>query len=274
VLFHDPPPVVQTPVQRIDGEREMGSQIGIIFGSTGGIGSVVAALLRSSGWNVVLVGRNSETLSSLADSLRSAENSEHPGEIHVRQADVTNTEETEKLFNSIRDEVGMPTGVVNCVGSVLLKPAHLTSLSDFKTVLDVNLVSAFNIVRAAGKTMTEGGSVVLLSSCAARIGLPNHEAIAAAKAGIEGLARSAAASYASRRLRFNCVAPGLTRTPMTKRITASPQAEAASTALHPLGRLGEPHDIARAITYFLSPDSSWITGQTLGVDGGLAALKA
>ena len=174
----------------------MGSQVGIVFGSTGGIGSVVAALLRNSGWDVVLVGRSSETLTSLADSLVGAESPGHSGQIHVRQADVTNTEETEKLFNEIRDGIGMPSGVVNCVGSVLLKPAHLTSLSDFKSVLEVNLVSAFNVVRAAGKTMTQGGSVVLLSSCAARIGLPNHEAIAAAKAGIEGLARSAAASYA------------------------------------------------------------------------------
>jgi NAD(P)-dependent dehydrogenase (short-subunit alcohol dehydrogenase family) len=130
-------------------------------------------------------------------------------------------------------------------------------------------------VRAAGRLLkTDGGSVVLVSSAAARIGLANHEAIAAAKAGLEGLARSAAATYARQRIRFNVVAPGLVRTPLTQGLVASELAEKASLAMHPLGRLGEPGDVARAIAWLLDPAQSWITAQVLGVDGGLADVKA
>jgi len=127
-------------------------------------------------------------------------------------------------------------------------------------------------VRAAGQLM-DGGSVVLVSSAAARIGLANHEAIAAAKAGIEGLTRSAAATYASRGLRFNAVAPGLLKTGLTRRLWENESAAAASAAMHPLGRLGEPEDVAGLIAWLLDPVNTWITGQVIGVDGGLADLK-
>jgi NAD(P)-dependent dehydrogenase (short-subunit alcohol dehydrogenase family) len=120
----------------------------------------------------------------------------------------------------------------------------------------------------------DGGAVVLVSSAAARIGLANHEAIAAAKAGLEGLARSAAATYARQRIRFNVVAPGLVRTPLTQGLVANELAEKASLAMHPLGRLGEPDDVARAIAWLLDPAQNWITAQVLGVDGGLADVKA
>ena len=121
--------------------------------------------------------------------------------------------------------------------------------------------------------MTAGGSIVLVSSAAARVGLPNQEAIAAAKAGVIGLTLSAAATYASRGVRVNCVAPGLVRTPLTARITANESSLKASIAMHALGRVGEPADVAGAIDWLLGPESSWVTGQVLGVDGGLATVR-
>ena len=124
-----------------------------------------------------------------------------------------------------------------------------------------------------GKTHL-GGNIVLCSSAVASHGLPNHEAIAAAKAGIVGLAKSAAASYATQNIRVNCVAPGLTRTPMTEKITSSDVALAASVAMHPLKRVGEAEEVAAAIAFLMDPANSWITGQVLGVDGGLGAVKA
>ena len=108
---------------------------------------------------------------------------------------------------------------------------------------------------------------------AARLGMANHEAIAAAKAGIQGLALSAAATYAPRNLRFNCVAPGLTRTPLTARITGNETVAKGSLAMHALGRFGDPADVASAIEWLLDPGQHWITGQILGVDGGLATVR-
>lgn len=122
--------------------------------------------------------------------------------------------------------------------------------------------------------MTPGGSIVLVSSAAARIGFANHEAIAAAKAGVIGLTLSAAATYGPRHIRVNCVAPGLVRTPMTSRLTANEVALKASTAMHPLGRIGEPEDVAAAIEWLLSPEQSWVTGQVLGIDGGLGSVRS
>jgi NAD(P)-dependent dehydrogenase (short-subunit alcohol dehydrogenase family) len=166
-------------------------------------------------------------------------------------------------------------GIVNCAGSLILKPAHLTTTVEWQATLAANLSSAFGCVRAAGRLLrAEGGSVVLVSSAAARVGLANHEAIAAAKAGIIGLVLSAAATYAKAKLRFNAVAPGLVRTPLTKGLVASELAEKASIGMHPLGRLGEPEDVARAIHFLLDPAQGWITGQVLGVDGGLADLRS
>ena len=114
--------------------------------------------------------------------------------------------------------------------------------------------------------------MVLVSSAAATIGMPNHEAIAAAKAGIEGLVRSAAATYAGSSIRFNAVAPGLVKSKMTERLWNNETTASNSIQMHALGRLGEPDDIAAAIDWLLSTESSWITGQVLGVDGGLASV--
>jgi NAD(P)-dependent dehydrogenase (short-subunit alcohol dehydrogenase family) len=124
-----------------------------------------------------------------------------------------------------------------------------------------------------GRMRNGGGSVVLVSSSAAHVGLANHEAIAAAKGGVEALVRAAAATYAPRGIRVNAVAPGLVRTPLSARITENPAGEKASVAMHALGRLGEPADVAAAIQWLLGPDSGWVTGQVQRVDGGLATVR-
>lgn len=103
--------------------------------------------------------------------------------------------------------------------------------------------------------------------------MANHEAIACAKAGIIGLTQSAAATYASKNIRVNCVAPGLVSTGLTKTITNNENALKASVSMHPLGKIGAPDDIASAVVWLLDPANSWITGQTIAVDGGLSSLK-
>lgn len=236
----------------------------MIFGGTGGIGAAIARSLSEKGVPTFLVARTEERLKSVALEI---------GARGYAVADATNLEEVERAFSEATAVLGEVSGVAHCVGSILLKPAHLTSEAEFSSVIHQNLTSAFFVVRAAARTMTAGGSVLLFSSAAGRIGLANHEAIAAAKAGIIGLTLSAAATYAPRKLRVNCIAPGLVQTSMSEKITSNQSAAAFSRALHPLGRLGEPNDIAPLATILLSEQGSWITGQIFGVDGGLATVK-
>jgi NAD(P)-dependent dehydrogenase (short-subunit alcohol dehydrogenase family) len=220
--------------------------------------------LTEQGAHVMMGARGEDRLQALSEETGAP----------YQQTDATSFEAVEQLFRAAIDRFERIDGVLNSVGSILLKPAHLTSRSDWDATVHLNLTSAFAVIRAAGRTMSkDGGSVVLLSTGAARIGLANHEAIAAAKAGIEGLTRSAAATYAAKKIRFNVVAPGLVETPLSERITSSARGRETSLAMHPLRRLGAPDDIARAVEWFLSPRSDWITGQVLGVDGGLASIK-
>lgn len=236
----------------------------VVIGATGGIGSELCRRLVAKDSHLVVAGRDADKLRILADELR----------VLSVVVDATCSDQIDQLFARVVEEYGRVDGVANCVGSLLLKPAHLTSDAEWVNTLTTNLTSAFVTVRAAARTMMKtGGSIVLVSSAVARVGLANHEAIAAAKAGILGLALSAAASYASRGIRVNCVAPGLVRTPLTTRLTANEAMLKGSIAMHALGRIGEPSDVASAIEWFLDPAQSWVTGQILGIDGGLGTLR-
>lgn len=236
----------------------------VILGATGGIGSALTRRMASHTTRLVLGARNRDRLESLAQEVGA----------EAKIVDATRFEEVERLLLNTREQYGAISGVACCVGSILLKPAHSTSEEEFSGVITSNLTAAFATVRAAGRALSEhGGSVVLCSSAAARMGLPNHEAIAAAKAGIIGLVLSAAATYAPRGIRFNAVAPGLVRTPLTARLTGNEATLRTSVSMHPLGRIGEPEDVAAALEWLLMPTSSWVTGQVIGVDGGLADLK-
>lgn len=177
------------------------------------------------------------------------------------------------VVERVEREIGEVDGLVHAVGSILLRPLHALSLDDWRKTLDLNATSAFIAVKSVVPQMMrrKRGSVVLFSTVAARTGLQHHEAIAAAKSAVEGLVRSAAISYARYGVRFNAVAPALTKTELSKNLWANEATLAASIALHPLGRIGLPDDIAAAATYLLSDDASWITGQVLGVDGGLGS---
>jgi NAD(P)-dependent dehydrogenase (short-subunit alcohol dehydrogenase family) len=103
--------------------------------------------------------------------------------------------------------------------------------------------------------------------------MPNHELIGAAKAGVEGLVRSAAATYASRSIRMNGVAPGLVDTALSASIVQNPTSLKVSESLHPLGKIGSPEDVASAICWLLDPEQQWVTGQIIGVDGGLSRVQ-
>jgi NAD(P)-dependent dehydrogenase (short-subunit alcohol dehydrogenase family) len=234
-----------------------------ILGATGGIGAALCRRLAAQGASLVIGARDEAKLAALTAELNAA----------YLVTDATQSEQVDAFIAHALATHGQLDGAANCVGSLLLKPAHITTNDEWDFTLRQNLNSAFYLLRAATKAMKAGGSVVLLSSAAARTGLANHEAIAAAKAGVIGLTLSAAASYAARNIRVNCVAPGLVATPLTARITGNEASVKASAAMHALGRIGAPEDVASAIAWLLDPSNSWVTGQVIGVDGGLSSVK-
>jgi len=235
----------------------------LIIAATSDIGTQVAHSLHQQGHALWLSGRDEGRLKALATHLSAP----------YSVVDATDFEAVEQAFATAQEAFGGLEGVACCAGSLLLKPAHLTTWQEYLNVMQANLTTGFAVVRAAGKHMaSQGGSVVLIASGAAIKGIANHEAIAAAKGGIISLARSAAATYATAQLRFNVVAPGLTATKLTTKLTQHELSRKASEAMHALHRLGKVEDIASAVTFFLDPKNAWITGQVLAVDGGLSTL--
>ena len=243
----------------------------ILLGATGGIGSAVAHRLADDGAQLLLGARTESDVRSLAD--------ETGGD--AVPLDATEFSEVQDIVDHATDTYGRLDGIANFVGSILLKPAHLTSIDEYREQVRLNLDTAFNTVKAAGRPMMRnGGSIVLMTSAVARTGLKNHEAIAAAKGGVTGLMRAAAATYAKRGVRVNAVAPGLVggegefKSKMSAQLLSSEAGRKQSEQMHALGRVGTPEDVAPAVTWLLDPETDWVTGQVIGVDGGLGTVRA
>jgi NAD(P)-dependent dehydrogenase (short-subunit alcohol dehydrogenase family) len=237
----------------------------LVMGATGGVGRAVCERLRSRGATVWALARPSDRLDALAEELGTEPLGEDAGSIEAVEAAVSRVVES----------TGRLDGVVNAVGRVMLKAAHRTEASEWEAILRSNLTSAFAAVRSAAPRMRErGGSIVLFSSTAALTGLSNHEAIAAAKGGVIGLARASAASYARWGVRVNAIAPGLLKTPGTEAMWSNDRVAEASRRLHPLGRLGTARDAASLVEWLLDPENDWVTGQVVALDGGLSAVRS
>jgi NAD(P)-dependent dehydrogenase (short-subunit alcohol dehydrogenase family) len=240
------------------------SSVSLILGAAGSTGAATARLLAAAGHRLHLAGRDRALLEEVAADC---------GAATVHEVDARDIAAVKELVDAVADAEGRLDAVANLVGSILLKPAHLTSAEEWEDTIATNLTSAFAVVRAAAPRMREtGGSIVLASSAAAQTGIANHEAIAAAKGGIIALVRSAAATYGASGVRVNAVAPGLTRARMTARLVDNEAQADASRRMHVLGRLGEPEDVAALVAWLMDPANSWITGQTIGIDGGLGQV--
>ena len=238
----------------------------LIAGISGGMGSSVAARFAEAGWKVAGFARSEERLRSFVGN--------HP-EATTYQADACDSSQVDEVVEQLLAKTGRIDAYVHCVGSIILKPIHSCSDKEFEETLSLNLRSAFYGVRAVVRPMMKAGSgsITLVSSVAAVTGVPNHEAIAAAKGGINGLVRSAASTYASKGVRVNAVAPGMVETPMAGPLLGSESAKKLSAAMHPLGRTGQAEDISSLLFWLASPENSWVTGQIWSVDGGMAHVR-
>ena len=239
--------------------------IALLTGASGGVGQALAAELRREGWTVALVGRNLERLQTAygTDAL-------------CIEADVSTPEGAQSALRQCQRKVGLPTALAHCAGTTLLSPLHRTTTDLYRACLSANLDSAFFTLGAFVEGLRqarEPGAAVLVSSVVARIGVANHEAIAVAKAGVEGLVRSAAATYAPSRIRINAVAPGIMETPATARIIGSEASRAGAAKQYPLPGIGDPADLARLMAWLLSDQASWITGQVWAMDGGFSSIR-
>ncbi|MCB0791367.1 MAG: SDR family oxidoreductase, partial [Flavobacteriales bacterium] len=164
-------------------------------------------------------------------------------------------------------------GLVYCPGSIDLRPLRSLKADDLRTAFELNVIGAFQCIQASVDRLkaTPGSGVVLFSTVAVQRGMPFHASVSAAKGAVEGLTRSLAAELAPA-VRVNCLAPSLTRTPLAAKLLSSPEREKASAERHPMERVGEADDPAALAAFLVGPEAGWITGQVIGVDGGLSAI--
>lgn len=187
---------------------------------------------------------------------------------------------THFTFDVLKDDISdldLPEqidGLVFCPGSINLKPFKMFKPSDFEEDINLNFMSLVKVTHKLLNKLkaSDQASIVYFSTVAVQMGMPFHTSVAAAKGAIEGFARSLAAEYAPS-FRVNVIAPSLTDTPLATRLLGNDKKKEKMDERHPLKRVGTPHDIAAMTAFLLSDDSSWMTGQVLGVDGGMSSLN-
>jgi NAD(P)-dependent dehydrogenase (short-subunit alcohol dehydrogenase family) len=233
----------------------------LIFGATGSIGSSLAEQLTDSGHEVHLIARNEAELKPLSEKLGCT----------YSVADVLEENFVERVKSDASDlDV---KGIAYCVGSIDLKPLKRVTESDLHNCMKLNLYSAIEVIKGFQEELKKNhGSIVLFSSVAAQKGFTNHTIIASAKAAIEGLTVTLAAEFAPN-IRVNCIAPSLTSSKISQSMLKSPVVAEALAKAHPLKRLGDGKDSAAMAKFLLSDESSWVTGQIIGVDGGRSRLS-
>lgn len=176
------------------------------------------------------------------------------------------------------DEISFPDvidGLVYAPGSINLKPFNRLSVDDFKNDFEINVLGAVKTIQKLLPNLknSESASVVLFSSVAAKLGMPFHASISASKSAVEGLTKSLAAELSAQKIRVNAIAPSLTDTNLASQLLSTPEKREASGKRHPLQRVGNADEIAKMVEFLLSENSSWITGQIIGIDGGMSSVK-
>lgn len=226
----------------------------LVVGGSSGIGFQIVKSLAEEGHEVIALAREKRNI-------------DDSGNIRFVSFDVISDKEFDFSEESL-------DGMVYCPGTINLKPFHRIKPEEFIHDFDVNVLGGVRILQkvlpALKKSMD--ASVVFFSTVAVQQGMGFHSSIAASKGAVEGLTKSLAAELAPV-IRVNCIAPSVTDTPLAGRLLSSDEKKEASGKRHPLNRVGSPQDLANAALYLLSDKSSWVTGQILGVDGGMSAIR-
>ncbi len=243
---------------------DLSGKSALITGASGGIGGAVARVLHGLGAGVVLSGTRTEALERLEAELgeRAA----------VVPCDLGRGEAVDALFGAAEEAIGQIDILINNAGLTRDNLALRMKDEEWQRVLDVNLTAAFRLSRAALKAMMRrrAGRIVGIASVVGVTGNPGQANYAASKAGMIGMCKSMAAEVASRGITINCVAPGFIETAMTDAL-ADAQREKLLERI-PSRRLGEANDVAAAVAFLTSDEASYITGQTLHVNGGMAMI--
>lgn len=223
----------------------------LLIGGSHGIGLAMAAKLHDN-HNLFIASRTNEEL-------------QHLNITHIPFDAVHDILDVSILPDEIH-------GFIYCPGSINLKPFKMMSMETFYEDMELNFFGMVKVVKSIISKMTENSSMVFFSTVAVGTGMPFHTSVAAAKGAVEGFAKSMAAEYAPK-IRVNVVAPSLVNTPLAKRLLNNEKKIEMMSQRHPLQRVGKPEDIAAIALFLLSDESSWITGQVYGVDGGLSTLN-
>ena len=230
----------------------------LIFGATGAIGSNLANQLYNADQDIHLVARNEEELKSLSEELKCS----------YSVADVLEN----NFIDKVKSEINEIKGIAYCVGSIDLKPLRMVNENDFQKCMKLNLFSAVEVIKAYQDSLKKNkGSIILFSTVAVKRGFTNHSIIASTKAAVEGLTISLAAEFAPN-IRVNCIAPSLTNSKIAQPLLKNTIMAESIAKAHPMKRIGEGKDAAAMAKLLLTDESSWITGQIIGVDGGRSSI--
>jgi NAD(P)-dependent dehydrogenase (short-subunit alcohol dehydrogenase family) len=239
----------------------------LITGGAKGIGLAISQELVALGWNVVVTGRDAAAIDTAVSGLASG-----PGKAIGRVMDVRDRTSIDSVITDTRSEFGSLDSLINCAGVIIRNESEVLSEADWETVIDTDLSGVFKCSQAAFADLekAKGATIVNVGSIAGSVGIAGRAGYTAAKAGLEGLTRTLGLEWADRDIRVNAVAPGWTRTEMVAGgIKDGRLSEAALTSRIPQKRLAEPSEIAKVVLFLMSSDSSYITGQTITVDGGI-----